>query len=89
MSKVQRSASGMRDAMFDVLEQLRNGEISPRQARAQMEAVKSICMTLQYERQEMMLIKEQIELDEKMRVIEGSAVRARLAHGEDDERDYH
>jgi hypothetical protein len=89
MSKVQRNASGMRDAMFDVLEQLRNREISPRQARAQMEAVKSICMTLQYERQEMMLIKEQIELDEKMKIIEGSTTQARLVHGDDDERDYH
>lgn len=81
MSKVDRSASGMRDAMFDVLDQLRAGHISTRQARAQMEAVKSVCLTLHYERQEVQLVREQIELDERMRVIEGTCKRHQLTHG--------
>ena len=89
MAKVHRSGAGMREAMFEVLDQLRDGDISQRQAKAQMEAVKAVCMTLAYERQEVQLIKEQIELDEKMRVIDGSRSDLRLSHGEDDERDYH
>ena len=83
MSKVNRSAGGMRNAMFDVLDKLRAGEISPRQARAQMEAVKSVCLTLAYERQEIQLIKEQIELDERMKLIEGTAQNKQLEHSDD------
>ena len=83
MSKVGRNASGLRESMFEVLDKLRAGEISVRQARAQMEAVKSVCMTLAYERQEVMLIKEQIELDERMRMIEGRRENKRLEHNEE------
>jgi protein tyrosine phosphatase len=80
MSKVNRNASGLRDAMFDVLDQLRAGQITARQARAQMDAVKHVCLTLQYERQEVQLIKEQIELDEKMRLIQGQVNHRSIEH---------
>jgi hypothetical protein len=57
---------GLRDAMFDVLENLRNGEITVKDARAQLEAAKTICLTVACERTELQIFQQQIELDEKL-----------------------
>lgn len=75
---VSRSAHGLREAMFDVLDQLRSGEISHRQAKAQIETAKAIFLTVELERKEVQLMREQIELEENLKLIEGSANGARL-----------
>lgn len=40
--KIERTASGLRDALFDVLEGLRSGDISHQQARAAAAVAKEI-----------------------------------------------
>jgi len=78
--KVQRTAHGLRDAMFDVLDDLREGNISARQAKVQMEAAKAVCMTIEYERQELAVVRDQIELDERLKVIEGARNAKAIEH---------
>lgn len=78
--KVSRTAHGLRDAMFDVLDQLREGKITARQAKMQMEAAKAVCMTIEYERRELALVREQIELDEKLKIIEGAVNAPAIEH---------
>ncbi len=63
---VQRSISGLRDAMFDVLDQLRNGEITQSMARTQMEAAKAVCMTVVCEMRELEVVQKQIELEQQV-----------------------
>ena len=70
MNNVKRSVPGLRDAMFDVLDQLRSGDITARAARVQMEAAKTICLTVACERTELHVIQQQIELDQKIQQVE-------------------
>lgn len=70
MRKLNRSIHGLRDSMFDVLEQLRNKEISLSQAKAQMEAAKAVCMTVACEREELEVMQKQIELEEKLSLVQ-------------------
>ena len=75
---VTRTAHGLREAMFDVLDQLRAGSITQRQAKAQIEAAKAIFLTVELERKEVQLMREQIELEQNLKIIEGSDYGAKL-----------
>ena len=79
-NKVGRSVHGLRDAMFDVLDNLREGTISLRQARMQMEAAKTICLTVAYERQEIEILHRQIELSERIKVIDDKRQQKVIEH---------
>ena len=74
MTSTRRNIHGLRDAMFDVLDQLRDGSISLRMARSQMEAAKTICLTVACERQELDVIQKQIEINERMNLITKKAI---------------
>ena len=67
---VSRTVPGLRDSMFDVLDQLRGGKISLRAARVQLETAKTICLTVACEYKELQVFQKQIEVEERMRVIE-------------------
>ena len=70
MKNVSRSVPGLRDAMFDVLDQLRRGEISQKVAKAQMETAKTICLTVVCERQELEVVQKQIEVQRQIEQLE-------------------
>jgi hypothetical protein len=70
MNKVSRTVPGLRSAMFDVLDQLRGGEISHRAARSQMETAKTICLTVVCERQELEVVQKQIEVERQIAQLE-------------------
>jgi len=70
MNNVHRNIPGLRDAMFDVLDQLRKGEITLSKARVQLEAAKTICLTVACERTELQVLQQQIELEQKVAQLE-------------------
>ena len=70
MNNVHRNIPGLRDAMFDVLDQLRRGEITLSKARVQLEAAKTICLTVASERMELQVLQQQIELEQKVAQLE-------------------
>lgn len=74
MNPVGRSVPGLRDSMFDVLDQLRNGKITHRAARVQMEAAKTICLTVHSEHRELQVIQKQIEVEDQLKRIEDQRV---------------
>lgn len=64
--KVDRTTHGLREAMFDLLEGLREGRVSLSQARVQVEVAKAVCLTVVCERQELEILQRQIALDDQM-----------------------
>ena len=70
MSAVIRSVPGLRDSMFDVLDKLRSGEISQGAARTQMEAAKTICLTVACERTELDVLQKQIQVQHQVEQLE-------------------
>lgn len=74
MKNVARNVQGLREAMFDVLDRLRNNDITLREARAQMETAKTICLTVACERTELQVLQYQIELEQKIQQIEDKRV---------------
>ena len=73
MNGVSRTVPGLRDAMFDVLEKLRNGDISHRGARVQMEAAKTICLTVACEYRELQVLQKQIEVEHQVALLEDNS----------------
>ena len=67
---VSRTVPGLRDAIFDVLDQLRSGEITPRAARVQLETAKTICLTVACEYRELQVFQKQIEIEEHVKRLE-------------------
>ena len=67
---VSRTVPGLRDSMFDVLDQLRSGDISLRAARVQLETAKTICLTVACEYRELQVFQKQIEIDNHMKRLE-------------------
>lgn len=47
--KVDRTSAGLRDALFDAMEQLQNGEIEANEAKAMASLAREICNTVQLE----------------------------------------
>jgi hypothetical protein len=70
MNEVSRTVPGLREAMFDVLDQLRGGDISHRAARAQLETAKTICLTVACEYRELQVLQKQIEIEHQVARIE-------------------
>lgn len=70
MTDVMRTVPGLRDAMFDVLDQLRRGEVSLRAARAQLDAAKTICLTVACEYRELQVLQKQIEVERQVNQLE-------------------
>ena len=67
---VSRTVPGLRDAIFDVLDKLRSGDITPRAARVQLETAKTICLTVHCEYRELQVFQKQIEIDNHMKRLE-------------------
>lgn len=73
MNNVDRNIVGLRDAMFDVLDKLRTGDVSHRTARLQMETAKTICLTVATEYTELKVLQKQIEVQEKIKLLEDNS----------------
>lgn len=46
---IERTSAGLRDALFEAMDNLRNGEIEPMEAKALSSLAKEICQTVKLE----------------------------------------
>ena len=66
---VSRTAPGLRDAMFDLLDDLRNGRATPPQARAQCETADRIMDTVRMEAMELAVMQAQLEMRRSLKLL--------------------
>ena len=66
---VSRTAPGLRDAMFDLLDDLRNGRTTPPQARAQCETADRIMDTVRMEAMELSVMRAQLDMQRDLKLL--------------------
>lgn len=63
----QRTADGLRDALFDLLDGLREGTVKQSQARVQCEVAKQIIETVKMELTQIAVLRQNLELEKLAR----------------------
>lgn len=77
---LDRTSAGLREAMFELLEGLRNGTVKPREARLQCEVADRIVGTVKMELAELRAIREGIKIQAETIQLE-SSTRGLLGDG--------
>ena len=73
MNNVNRSIPGLREAMYDVLDKLRQGDLSLSAARVQVDTAKTICLTVVSEYKELQVLQKQIEVQNQVALLENNS----------------